>query len=69
MPVIIEKSQDKDEVISKDPTIKEMDLAAISEKEVFVRKANIVTTIFFILTFKCRMTSRRVLIIVSLQCI
>ena len=29
-----------------DPNVKEMDLAAISEKEVFVRKANIVSHIF-----------------------
>jgi len=28
--------------LKDDPNIKEMDLAAISEKEVFVRKANLV---------------------------
>jgi hypothetical protein len=28
--------------VKSDPNVKEMDLAAISEKEVFVRKANIV---------------------------
>lgn len=30
--------------MKEDPNIKEMDLAAISEKEVFVRKANLVRT-------------------------
>lgn len=37
MPVT-DKNQYKD-----DPNVKEMDLAAISEKEVFVRKANLVS--------------------------
>lgn len=39
MPVIVENK--KDEILSN-PDVREMDLAAISEKEVFVRKANIV---------------------------
>ena len=45
MPVIAENQQDK-ETFAKDSTIKEMDLAAISEKEVFVRKANLVTNLY-----------------------
>jgi hypothetical protein len=41
MPVIVENNK-KEEVMSSNPDVKEMDLAAISEKEVFVRKANLV---------------------------
>lgn len=37
--------QDPKQVIKDDPDISEMDLAAISEKEVFVRKANLVSII------------------------
>jgi hypothetical protein len=37
----IDKS--KKEEILKDPSVKEMDLAQISEKEVFVRQANLVS--------------------------
>lgn len=39
---MVENKEDK-KSIENDPNIKEIDLAAISEKEVFVRKANIVT--------------------------
>ena len=42
MPVIIDSQKEKDKML-QDPTVKEMDLAAISEKEVFVRKANLVS--------------------------
>jgi len=41
--VISESKNDKESLIRTDPDIKEMDLAAISEKEVFVRKANLVS--------------------------
>jgi hypothetical protein len=39
MPVTSEEAR------NNDPSIREMDLAAISEKEVFVRKANLVSVI------------------------
>ncbi|CDW90465.1 aaa family protein [Stylonychia lemnae] len=39
MPVIVDSKTDKQALLKDDPSIKEMDLAAISEKEVFVRKA------------------------------
>ena len=45
LPVIIDpktEKEKKEEVIS-DPSIQEMDLAQISEKEVYVRKANLVS--------------------------
>lgn len=45
MPVIIDNKGDKEQIM-KDPCIKEIDLAAISEKEIFVRKANIVNSFF-----------------------
>lgn len=43
LPVIIDNKSDKSkkEEILQDPSVKEMDLAEISEKEVFVRKANL----------------------------
>jgi hypothetical protein len=43
LPVLIDSKMDKGkkEEMLKDPNVKEMDLAAISEKEVFVRQANI----------------------------
>ena len=43
LPVIVENRSQLEEILKNDPTVKEMDLAAISEKEVFVRKANIVS--------------------------
>jgi len=36
------EKQKKEELL-KDPCVKEMDLAEISEKEIFVRKANLVS--------------------------
>lgn len=42
MPVIVESKKQLEEITRNDPSVKEMDLAAISEKEVFVRKANLV---------------------------
>jgi hypothetical protein len=45
LPVVIENKFDKkskDEVL-KDPAVLEIDLAEISEKEIFVRKASMVT--------------------------
>lgn len=50
LPVIIDKKVDKvkkKEMLS-DPSVKEMDLAQISEKEVFVRLANLVSIYFCI---------------------
>lgn len=43
LPVILDNKIDKEkrEEILSDPSVKEMDLAEISEKEVFVRKANL----------------------------
>jgi len=46
LPVIVQNQQELQEIVRNDPNVKEMDLAAISEKEVFVRKANIVSHIF-----------------------
>ena len=46
MPIIIDnKNNDKNykEDILKDPDVREMDLAEISDKEVFVRKADMVS--------------------------
>lgn len=40
MPVVVENKSERE--LLKDPNVREMDLAAISEKEVFVRKANLV---------------------------
>jgi hypothetical protein len=62
----IDKS--KKEEILKDPSVKEMDLAQISEKEVFVRQANLVS-VYTSLIYKFRMILRRVLITASQQCI
>ncbi len=45
LPVIVQNQQELQEIVRNDPNVKEMDLAAISEKEVFVRKANIVSHI------------------------
>lgn len=42
MPVITETKQQLDELVLRDPNVKEMDLPAISTKEIFVRKANLV---------------------------
>ena len=47
LPVLIDpkiEKEKKEEVIS-DPSIQEMDLAQISEKEVYVRKANLVSLV------------------------
>ena len=43
LPVLIDNKMEKlkKEELLSDPNVKEMDLAAISEKEVFVRQANI----------------------------
>lgn len=49
MPVIVENKAQLDEITKNDPSVKEMDLAAISEKEVFVRKANFVSLLVSIL--------------------
>lgn len=46
LPVIIEKVVINDKILS-DPSIKEIDLAEISEKEVFVRKADLVRTTLY----------------------
>lgn len=45
LPVIIDNKMEKQkkEELLKDPCVKEMDLAEISEKEIFVRKANLVS--------------------------
>ncbi len=43
LPVIVENKNQLEQILKNDPTVKEMDLAEISEKEVFVRKANIVS--------------------------
>lgn len=43
LPVIVESRSQLEQILKSDPNVKEMDLAAISEKEVFVRKANIVS--------------------------
>lgn len=45
LPVIVENKNQLEQILKNDPTVKEMDLAEISEKEVFVRKANIVSFI------------------------
>ena len=42
LPVVVESKEQLEDLTKSDSNIKEMDLAAISEKEVFVRKANIV---------------------------
>lgn len=43
LPVLIDNKMEKmkKEELLSDPNVREMDLAAISEKEVFVRQANI----------------------------
>jgi len=41
LPVLIEKEEERKEEIAGDPSIREMDLAQISEKEVYVRKADL----------------------------
>ena len=48
LPVLIESKMEKSlkESILSDPAIKEIDLAEISEKEVFVRKADLVNYLF-----------------------
>ena len=43
MPILIDPKDEKNKTIFEDPNVKSMDLAAISEKEVFVRKANLVS--------------------------
>ncbi len=60
LPVILESKTDKganDKVLS-DPSIKEIDLAEISEKEVFVRKADLVY-LLLINIIPYRMISRK----------
>ena len=49
LPVLLENKMEKlaKENILNDPSVKEIDLAEISEKEVFVRKANLVSIIIF----------------------
>jgi hypothetical protein len=47
MPVIAESKHQLEEIIKTDPNVKEMDLPAISTKEVFVRKANLVRLTMF----------------------
>ena len=44
LPVVIDQKelQKKEEILS-DPNVKEMDLAKITEKEVYVRKADLVS--------------------------
>ena len=44
MPVVVENKSERE--LLKDPNVREMNLAAISEKEVFVRKANLVISFF-----------------------
>lgn len=66
MPVIVENKEEKKQY-ETDPSVKEIDLAAISEKEVFVRKANIVSLNFYLLKIY-RLISKRVLITVNLLC-
>jgi hypothetical protein len=48
LPVVVDSKEQLEDLTKSDPNIKEMDLAAISEKEVFVRKANIVIIPLFI---------------------
>jgi hypothetical protein len=43
MPLLIDPKDEKNQKILEDPNVKAMDLAAISEKEVFVRKAHLVS--------------------------
>jgi hypothetical protein len=45
LPIIVDPNSKKeiDPTVLNDPSVKEMDLAEISEKEVFVRKADIVS--------------------------
>ena len=45
LPVIIDSKTEKEkkEEILSDPSVKEMDLAQITEKEVYVRKADLVS--------------------------
>jgi hypothetical protein len=64
--VIVEKKSgmNKEEIL-KDPNVKEIDLAAISEKEIFVRTANIVYFISLLILY--RMTLRRVSITANQQ--
>ena len=47
--MVVDSKEQLEDLTKSDPNIKEMDLAAISEKEVFVRKANIVIIPLFIL--------------------
>ena len=44
MPVVLDNKIDRDskEKLLNDPAIKEIDVASISEKDIFVRKADIV---------------------------
>jgi len=44
IPIIAESKGQLEQIMKNDPQVKEMDLAALSEKELFVRKANIVST-------------------------
>lgn len=50
VPVLMETKMEKlaKEKILSDPSIKEIDLAEITEKEVFVRKANLVSYLNFL---------------------
>jgi len=44
MPLIAEDKTELERLAKTDPTVKKMDLVAISEKEVFVRKADLVSS-------------------------
>ncbi len=58
IPVVENKQEKGDsQAALNDPSIKEIDLSQISEKEVFVRKADLVISL---LSHFCRMTSSRV---------
>jgi hypothetical protein len=46
--IVDKKSSVSKEEIMKDPNVKEIDLAAIPEKELFVRTANIVLFLSFL---------------------
>jgi vacuolar protein-sorting-associated protein 4 len=46
MPILVDPKDEKNKAVFDDPNVRPMDLAAISEKEVFVRKANLVSFFF-----------------------
>lgn len=67
LPVNQDSSNNMEEMIKNDESIKEIDLAQISEKEIFVRKADLVRLIRFDHDFLYRKTLKEALIIVDLQ--